>query len=451
MSPLPPLSEKLIEKLDVPGPRYTSYPTVPEWRDDFGPAEHAAALRDASAEPDAPLALYVHVPFCAERCSFCGCNVVVTRSQEKADRYLDYLDREMRLAVPHLGSRRTVRQLHWGGGTPTFLDEAQIERLFEMLRSRFDFAPDAEVALEVDPKVTSREQISLLGALGFNRMSMGVQDFDPGVQDAINRIQTFEDTRAVVEHARRSGFRGINFDLIYGLPRQTLETWNRTMDQVIELGPDRLAIYGFAYLPELRPHQKRLPVADLPEGTTKHRLFRLAYEKLVGAGYQPIGMDHFARPDDELARAQRERRLGRNFQGYTVRAAKDSVAFGLTAISDVAGRLVQNVPQLKKYEAALDEGRLPTLRGIERTADDEERGHIITDLMCNFWADLGPDAETRFERELREVDALAELGLLERSGSEIELTPLGRFFVRNVAMPFDAYLEGKQHRFSRTV
>ncbi len=451
MPVLPALSDQLIQQLDVPGPRYTSYPTVPEWRSDYGPDDFISALKTASLTPDEPLALYVHVPFCAERCSFCGCNVVVTRSSEKADRYLDDLEREMNLVTPHLGDRRGVRQMHWGGGTPTFLSEEQIRRLFGMISERFTIAPDAEVALEVDPTVTTKGQIELLGQLGFNRMSMGVQDFDPHVQDAINRVQTFEATGDVVRHARAFGFRGINFDLIYGLPRQTEASWSRTIEQVIELSPDRLAIYGFAFLPELRPHQKRLPLADIPEGPTKHRLFRIAYERLIEAGYQAIGMDHFARPDDELARAQRERRLGRNFQGYTVRAAKDSVAFGLTAISDVAGHLAQNMPQMKRYEAALAAGQLPTLRGIRRTDDDEERGRIITDLMCNFFVDLGPEADRRFAPELSQLDGLEDKGLLHREGPRIELTPLGRFFVRNIAMPFDAYLEGNRHRFSRTV
>lgn len=451
MSPLPPLSDALVEKLDVPGPRYTSYPTVPEWRSDYGAADLERALDEASRRAEEPLGLYVHIPFCEERCSFCGCNVVITRSREQADRYLDYVDKEMSLVVPHLGERRAIRQLHWGGGTPTFLQVDQIERLFGMITRRFEILPDAEVALEVDPKVTSPEQIRRLGELGFNRISMGVQDFDPGVQDAINRIQTFEETREAVDRARAAGFRGINFDLIYGLPRQTPESWSRTIRQVIALAPDRLAIYGFAYLPDLRTNQKRLPMAEIPEGAAKHRLFRLAYEELVRSGYQAIGMDHFARPDDELSRAQRERRLGRNFQGYTVRAARDTVAFGLTAISDVSSNLAQSVPQMKKYEKALDEGRLPTMRGIVRSADDEERGRIITDLMCNFWVDLGADGAERFAPELARLEEHVQLGLLTREGTALELTPLGRFFVRNVAMVFDAYLQGNQHRFSRTV
>lgn len=441
----------LVEALDVPGPRYTSYPTVPEWSDAYGAEDHGTALRRAAERVDLPLGLYVHVPFCEERCSFCGCNVVVTRSSEKADRYLDYVEKELNLVRPLLGDRNRVRQLHWGGGTPTFLNEAQIERLMGLITDRFIFTPDAELALEVDPTVTTREQIALLGRLGFNRLSMGVQDFDPRVQDAIHRIQTVEATAAIVDHARSQGFGSVNFDLIYGLPRQTLDSWGATIDRVVELGPDRLALYGFAYLPEQRTNQKRLPVADIPEGPVKHQLFRVAYERLVAAGYEPIGMDHFAKPGDELVRAKQERRLGRNFQGYTVRAAPDTVAVGLTAISDVAGALAQNFPQMKKYEAALDEGRLPTVRGIRRTAEDETRGRIIYDLMCNFWVDLGPDGERKYAAELARVDELARLGLCHRRGSEIELTPLGGVFVRNIAMAFDPYLAKGTARYSRTV
>ncbi|MEO1234987.1 MAG: oxygen-independent coproporphyrinogen III oxidase, partial [Myxococcota bacterium] len=335
-------------------------------------------------------------------------------------------------------------------GTPTFLNLDQLRRSFGMVTDHFRLDENAELALEVDPKVTTSEQIALLGELGFNRLSLGVQDFDPAVQDAIQRRQSFEATRATVTEARQSGFRGINFDLIYGLPRQTPESWSRTLDQVVELAPDRLAIYGFAYLPELRPHQKRLPVADMVAGPAKHRLFRQAYERLVDAGYRPIGMDHFARPEDELARAQAERRLGRNFQGYTVRAARDTVAFGLTAISDLAGHLAQRVPQMKRYEAALDAHRLPIQRGIIRSPDDLERGAIIADLMCNFWADLG-DRKASFEEEWEALAPLENEGLLRRNGTEIEVTPLGRFFVRNIAMVFDAYLRKNRRRFSQAV
>lgn len=451
MTALPPISPALIEALDVPGPRYTSYPTVPEWSDAFGAEAHAKALREASRTPDAPLGLYVHIPFCEERCAFCGCNVVVTRSSEKAERYLDYLEREMDLVCAELGERRSIRQLHWGGGTPTFLTVPQIERLMEMVRARFRFTEDAELALEVDPVVTTEAQIQRLAELGFNRISMGVQDFDPEVQEAIHRVQTVDATRTIVAHARNQGFGSVNFDLIYGLPRQTLDSWRRTIDQVIELSPDRLALYGFAFLPQLRPHQKRLPLADIPAGPVKHELYRSAYEQLLGAGYEPIGMDHFAKPTDELVRAKRERRLGRNFMGYTVRSASDTVAVGLTAISDVAGAFAQNVPQMKKYEAALDAGRLPVLRGLARSEQDERRGRIIQDLMCNAWVDLGPEAETEFRTELERLEGLERLGLCRRQGGQVELTALGGIFVRNVAMVFDAYLDQGTAQYSRTV
>lgn len=449
MSQLAGLTDALVERMDVPGPRYTSYPTVPEWQSDYGNEEFWGSVDRASRSKD-PLGLYVHVPFCAERCSFCGCNVVVTRSSAKADRYLDYLAREIELVAPPLAGARRLAQIHWGGGTPTFLSPTQIQRLFRLVTDHFEVQTNAEIALEIDPKVTTDEQIALLGELGFNRLSMGIQDFDPDVQEAIHRRQSFSSTRDAVHRARKAGFGGINFDLIYGLPRQTSASWDRTLDQVIELAPDRLAIYGFAYLPELRPHQKRLPVADLPEGPAKHRLFRQAYERLVEAGYRPIGMDHFARPNDELARAQAERRLGRNFQGYTVRSARDTVAFGLTAISDLAGHLAQRVPQMKRYEGALNLDRVPIQRGVARSQEDDERGRIIDDLMCNFWVDLG-DRKMSFESEWAELDRFEDEGLLRRTNAEIEVTPLGRFFVRNIAMVFDGYLQANRRHYSRTV
>lgn len=450
MASLPPISEALIQELDVAGPRYTSYPTVPEWSSDFGQVEAAQAFAEADKRDD-PLGLYVHIPFCKERCRFCGCNVVVTRSTAAADRYLDYLERELDLILPALPQRRRVSQLHWGGGTPTFLEEAQIRRLYRILFDRFDLAPNAEVALEVDPVVTTRSQLQLLAELGFNRISMGVQDFDPDVQEGINRIQSIETTADTVAFARSCGFESVNFDLIYGLPRQTEVSFSETLRQVASIRPDRLAIYGFAFLPELRPHQKRLPVAEIPCGPQKHRLFRAAYETLIQEGYEAIGMDHFALPEDELVAAKKERRLGRNFQGYTVRAAPDTLAIGLTGISDIAGRLIQNVPQMKKYEAAIDAGNLPIARGLARNEDDRERGRIINELMCNFYVDLGPGGATKYEGELAKLAPLANMGLCEVKQDAIELTPLGGVFVRNVAMNFDAYLEKSSAQFSRAI
>ncbi len=447
----PRLTEALIARLDVPGPRYTSYPTVPEWTDDFAEDQLYAALDEAGARPaDQPIGLYVHLPFCEERCTFCGCNVVVTRDPARADRYLDYLVRELDLMVPHLGDRIRLGQIHLGGGTPTFLTEAQLTRLWRAVTDRFEVLPDAEVALEVDPVVTTFSQVSLLRSFGFNRISMGVQDFDPQVQEAVHRVQSVEETADLVAHARAEGFKGVNFDLIYGLPRQTPESWRQTLERVLAISPDRAAVYSFAYLPELRPHQKRLPVADIPTGPAKLTLLGTAFEAFVDGGLQPIGMDHFAKPEDELSQALAAGRLNRNFQGYSARPAIDTVSVGVTAISDVMGRYAQNVPQLNKYYKSLDDGRLPLARGMVLSEDDLRRRWIINSLMCNGTVDLGAHA-TDFAAQMPALAQLADDGLIEQQGSRIDTTPLGRIFVRNVAMVFDAYLEKNQRRFSRTV
>jgi oxygen-independent coproporphyrinogen III oxidase len=452
LNEFPPVGDALLRRLDVPVPRYTSYPTAPVWTEDIGPDAYAGALVRAGRErPDAPLSLYVHIPFCKERCSFCGCNVAIARNASAADPYLASLTREMDAVCELLGSRRSLSQIHWGGGTPTFLDERQIEELFRAISSRFRILPDAEVAVEIDPKVTSRSQLDLLRALGFNRLSMGVQDLDPRVQDAISRIQTPEETRAMLDGARELGFRGINFDLIYGLPRQTPESWSRTLEQVLEMGPDRAAVYAFAHVPDVRPNQKRLPLADLPRGLDKLQLFRLAWEAFTRKGYRPIGMDHFARPDDELAEAQGRRTLTRNFQGYSVRAASDVIALGVSAISDVGGIYAQNTHSLHRYGAAVEGGKLATERGCPLSADDVLRRRIITQIMCNFFIDLGPHAEEKFASELSRLRELAAEGLVTVNGSEVEVTALGRIFVRNVASIFDAYLTGQSRPFSRAV
>jgi oxygen-independent coproporphyrinogen-3 oxidase len=450
----PEVSEALIQRLDVAGPRYTSYPTVPEWSGEFdAAATHEALLAAGARGASEPIGLYVHLPFCEERCTFCGCNVVVTKETERADQYLDYVSKELDLVAPDLGERRRVSQIHWGGGTPTFLREDQIQRLWGEITRRFEVLPEAEVSIEIDPAVTTLSQLDLLRKLGFNRVSMGVQDFDPDVQEVIHRIQSVAETKALVDHARTLGFSGVNFDLIYGLPLQTPDRWQETLRQVLDLGPDRLAVYSFAYLPDLRPHQKRLPMADIPVGVPKLALFKMAYDAFVKAGYNVIGMDHFARPEDELSKALSQRKLHRNFQGYTVKAASDTVAVGVTAIGDMQGRYTQNVPQLMKYYRFLDEGRLPTVRGIVLTADDRRRREVINQLMCNAWVSLGPDGQDYFAPELAALKGDAYADLCEVRGAEVELTDMGRIFSRNVAMVFDARLRAHQgqQRFSRTV
>ncbi|WP_224243427.1 oxygen-independent coproporphyrinogen III oxidase [Hyalangium gracile] len=450
---VPTPSEELLRRYDVPGPRYTSYPTAPEWRHDVGPETFGERLEAAgTAGSSTPLSLYVHLPFCWSLCWYCGCNVFISKERGVADRYIDHLVSELELVAERLGPRRALSQVHWGGGTPTFLSEAQLERLWSEITRRFTPQPDAEVAIEVHPAVTTPQQLSLLRQLGFNRVSMGLQDFNPKVQEVTNRIQTFAQTRSLLEHARELGFTGVNFDLIYGLPYQEPEGWARTLEQVLELRPDRLAVYSFAYMPQVLKHQKRMPGEAVPSGPAKLSLFRAAYSSFVGAGYRPIGMDHFAVPEDELARAQERRTLGRNFQGYTVKSATDVVALGSTGISDVAGAYFQNVRELPRYAAHVKQGRFATERGLCMSQDDQRRRAVITQLMCNFWVELGEEGARLFAPELERLRAFEEDGLLVRQGTQLELTALGRLFVRNVAMVFDAYLaRAAQPRFSRTV
>jgi oxygen-independent coproporphyrinogen III oxidase len=441
-------SDELLAKLDRPGPRYTSYPPVPAWRSDFGHAHLAAALGRAASTPDDPLSLYVHLPFCAEMCTYCGCNVVVTRDRTRHDRYLDVLAAELRQVGERLGGRRTLARLHLGGGTPTALDLEALARLHRLIAAELVLTPDAEQAVEIDPAVTSREQLALLRALGFTRLSFGVQDFDPKVQATVHRIQPFELTARTVADARALGYTSINVDLIYGLPYQHRQGWRDTLDRVLELGVDRVAAFSFAYVPTVKPHQRRLPQAALPSGRDKLELFRLTHDVLVGAGYVAIGMDHFARPHDELAVAQGERRLWRDFQGYTTLRASDTVAVGMSAISDVGGAFAQNHKRLSSWERAVAGGELPVERGLVLSADDQRRRRVIVALMCNFWVDLGTDAAA-FAPELEALAPLVADGLVEVTGAEITVTPLGRMFVRNVAMVFDATTTDAT--YSRTV
>lgn len=455
MTTLPELTDELIGRLDVPGPRYTSYPTAPEWTPDLTGDQFLAKIEEAgTSQPDEPLSLYIHIPFCRELCTYCGCNVVISKSDSRADPYIEAVAKEMELVASRLGKRRSLSQIHWGGGTPTFLNEKQLGFLWSRIRDLFEPLPDAEIAIEVDPAITTRGQLDLLRSLGFSRVSMGVQDFDPDVQKAVNRIQSVEETRDLLNHARSLGFTGINFDLIYGLPRQTAESWQRTLELVTEIHPDRMAVYSFAYIPDLRHHQRKIDADEVPKGSDKLNLFRQTYQVFTDAGYEAIGMDHFAVPEDELARAQKQRRLGRNFQGYTVKSAMDVIAFGVTGISDVQGCYAQNVRPLKLYYDAIAEGRPPTERGILLTPEDRVRRGLITQLMCNFWVDLADfGGVDRYATEMERLRHLESEGLVVLDGSQIEVTMLGRLFVRVVAMTFDTYLHrrGGTPNFSRTV
>jgi len=453
----------LLRRYDRPGPRYTSYPTAVEFHAGFDDAAYREHLKLAAKEREEPLSLYLHLPFCEERCTFCGCMVIITRKRDVAARYLEYLHRELALLAEHLDGRRRVVQYHWGGGTPTYLAPDQMVTLHETVARHFDVDPEGEVAIEVDPRVTSVEHLRVLRGLGFNRLSMGVQDFTPEVQVAVNRVQSEEETRAQFDLARELGYQSINIDLIYGLPFQTLDSFGRSVDSVIAMRPDRVAVYSFAHVPWIRGNQRRLRPEDLPSAELKLSLFVEARERFLEAGYQAIGMDHFALPEDEMARAARSRTLHRNFMGYTVRPAPDMVGAGVSAIGDVAGAFAQNVKKLSTYYEALDAGRFPIERGYRLSADDKVRRHVITQLMCNFHLDgaevarrYGIDFADYFATELGELrEGPARDGFLEMSGDQLDLTAKGRLFVRNVCMVFDRYLREKTAEekpvFSRTV
>ena len=454
---------QLVRIFDRPGPRYTSYPTAVEFTNTFGEPQYLAQLEEAARAADEPLSLYLHLPFCQARCSFCGCSVIITEKRYVAERYLQYLHRELEMIAGRLRGRRRVVQYHWGGGTPTYLTPAQIEALQAQVLRHFDLAGDAEQAIEVDPRVTTREHLDALRRLGFNRLSLGVQDFSPAVQDAINRHQTEAATRELYSYARAVGFQSVNFDLVYGLPQQTIDSFARTLESVVELRPDRLAVYSYAHVPWIKGNQKRIDVKDLPPSELKFDLFTRALEAFVGAGYRQVGMDHFALPGDELALASDARVLHRNFMGYTTRPAPDQIGAGVTSIGDVRGAYAQNTKKLSTYYACIDAGRLPTEKGLVLTAEDKLRRFVITQLMCNFFVDAA-EVDRRFDvsfndhfsaelNRLQEPNGPVTHGFVRVSRDGVEVLPHGRRFVRNVCMAFDEYLQRHAAKpvFSRTV
>ena len=454
------LSAERIRRYDRVGPRYTSYPTTAEFHANVDAGVYDTHLQRAASAADAPLSLYLHLPFCAERCYYCACNVVITRRRAVAERYLEGIEHEIDAVATRLGRRRRLRQLHWGGGTPTFLSPAELRRLGTMVRDRFDLEPDAEIAIEVDPRVTTVEQLEILRQLGFNRLSVGVQDFTPAVQAAVNRVQPFAQTADLLDTARRLGFRSINIDLIYGLPLQTPETFGETLEKVLCLRPERVAAYSFAYIPGLKVQQRRLREQDLPTPADKLELIVSTIDAFERAGYRSIGMDHFALPEDDLGRALDNGTLWRNFMGYTVRQAPDLIGCGMSAISDIGGGLFQNQAKLIRYQRAMDAGAWATERGVVLSDDDHLRRHVITSLMCRF-AVTAEDIETRFGVEFTktfaaELEALRPFvgdGLVEITDDGIRVVGDGPLFVRNVCMVFDAYRQQPVHeqRFSRTV
>jgi oxygen-independent coproporphyrinogen III oxidase len=451
------IDPQLLARYDRPGPRYTSYPTAVDFADAYGPDAYAGHLRAAGATPE-PLAFYTHLPFCVHRCGFCGCHAIVSPHGEKVSApYVRRLKRETEMVAELLGGRRHVTQYQWGGGTPTYLTPEQIDDLFGHFASLFAFEPGAEISVEVDPRVTTPEHLAALAAHGFNRLSAGVQDLDHEVQEIIGRVQPLEQTERLVDAARGLGFAdGINLDLIYGLPGQRAESFADTARAVVALGADRVAIYSFAYVPWLKGHQRALPADRLPQREQKLELLMAARAVFLEAGYVSIGMDHFAKPGDELAHALEDGTLHRNFMGYTTRRAGDLIGLGVSAIGSVSGSYAQNEKKLSRYYEAVDAGRLATERGYVLSADDRLRGEAILSLMCRFEVDLARLAPPEyFTDALRQLEPLAADGLVDIVRGHVRATSVGRLFIRNIAMCFDAHLPAATRRgtptFSRTV
>lgn len=452
---------ELIRRLDKNGPRYTSYPTADRFNDSFNAERYQYWLAQRVADGQSrPLSLYVHIPFCNTLCFYCACNKVITKDRSKSAEYVRYMLKEMAMQAALLGSGQVVEQLHFGGGTPTFLSDDEIRAVMAGIREHFTLVNDGEYSIEIDPRKVTDDTIALLGAAGFNRISIGVQDFDDEVQKAVNRIQSEEETLGIMQAARAHGFKSISIDLIYGLPKQTLEGFGRTLDRVIAANPDRLSIYNYAHMPTLFMPQRRINESDLPAGQTKLDILGMAVKKLTDAGYVYIGMDHFAKPEDELAVAQREGRLHRNFQGYSTHSDCDLIALGVSAIGKVGPTYSQNFRDLENYYAALEQGQLPIMRGMELNNDDIVRRAIIQDLMChfaldkaNYRRDFDIDFDAYFATELEEMHEHEREGLVEMDAQTLRVTPKGRMLIRNICMVFDHYLRTRQQhaRYSKVI
>ena len=450
----------LIRRYDGRGPRYTSYPTALQFTPELGARDYE---RNAVASNirALPLSLYVHVPFCHQLCYYCGCNKIVTRNEARVARYLDALHTEIALQGALFDRSRRVEQLHFGGGTPTYLDPAQLGELFTVLERHFSLDKSAErqYSIEVDPRTVDRERIGELASLGFNRLSLGIQDFDPRVQLAVNRIQALGDVRALVEDARRTGFGSISFDLIYGLPHQSLESFDRTLNHTLDIRPERLSVYNYAHLPERFKGQRMIREADLPDADTKLAILGRTVERLTDAGYVYIGMDHFALPDDELAVAQRDGSLQRNFQGYSTHWHCDLVGLGVSSIGSIGTVYAQNTVSTRDYEERIERGELAIARGLSVDRDDRIRAAVIQSLMCydtlsfaDFNARFDIDFQRYFADELERLGGMQADELLERSSDGLEILPRGRYLLRNIAMTFDRYLDaGPVKQFSRAI
>ncbi|MCX8746732.1 oxygen-independent coproporphyrinogen III oxidase [Snodgrassella sp. B3800] len=448
----------LIASLPSSGPRYTSYPTADRFNTSFTAAQLKSTLQQNIGIQ--PVSLYVHVPFCNTICYYCGCNKIITKDTSRADLYIQYLDKELALLAQNWPGKPLLAQLHFGGGTPTFLNNEQLSHIFASISRYFTLTTDGEYSIEIDPRKVTADTVAHLGKLGFNRMSVGIQDFNPAVQQAVNRIQSEAETRDVIEAARCNGFHSVSVDLIYGLPHQTEASMHCTLRHVLELMPDRIAMYHYAHLPHLFKPQRRIDTNAVPDSRVKLDILQNTVQYLLEQGYIFIGMDHFARPTDELAIALSEGRLQRNFQGYSTHADCDLIAIGVSSISKIANTYSQNEKELTAYYQALDENRLPVMRGYQLNADDILRRQVIQDLMCRFQLSFQDYREamqkpfqTYFAAEQTDLQQLSQLGLLNLSDDQLQVTPKGRLLIRNIAMIFDYYLRQKrtEAQYSRTL
>ncbi|HEC85906.1 MAG: oxygen-independent coproporphyrinogen III oxidase [Candidatus Parabeggiatoa sp. nov. 1] len=451
----------LIRRYDKAGPRYTSYPTAVQFHSGFDEAAYREYAQNSNATLN-PLSLYVHIPFCDTACFYCACNKVATKNRSLAAPYVAHLRQEMAFQSALFNrEHRPVTQLHWGGGTPTFLSHTEMHDLMQGTKAHFQLLDDdsGEYSIEIDPRETQSDTIALLRELGFNRMSLGVQDFDPKVQKAVNRIQSEEQTFAVLEAARREGFKSISLDLIYGLPHQSVDSFSKTLEKILTVKPDRLSIFNYAHLPTRFKPQRRINETDLPTPAEKLAILQHTINRLIEAGYVYIGMDHFALPDDELAIAQRNGTLYRNFQGYSTHADCDLIGLGITSIGKVSDSYSQNVKTLDEYYAQIDAKHIPVFRGIALNADDKLRRAVITQLICHFTLDIPAieqecqfDFKDYFSTEWAELETMQDDGLLVRGEQQIEILPAGRLLVRNICMTFDAYLrQSKEQKFSKVI
>jgi len=447
------MTPELIARYDQRVPRYTSYPTAPHFKPDVDSSTYAKWLSELSSQT--ALSLYLHVPFCAELCLYCGCHTMVARTYSPVASYVDLLEREIELVAKHLPGRMDVTHIHWGGGTPTILSGSDLKRIMSLPERSFGIRPSAEIAVEIDPRTVTLEHVEALAGSGLNRASLGVQDFDPKVQRTINRIQSFGQTAKVAGCLRRAGVTGINLDLMYGLPYQTTESVLRTIEQALQLAPDRIALFGYAHVPWMKRHQALLPEEAMPDAVQRVEQSTAAASALLDAGYVRIGIDHFAKPDDPLVLRQREGRLHQNFQGYTTDDAAVLVGFGTSAIGSLPQGYVQNASSTVAYREATANGRLATVRGVALTEDDRLRRSIIERLMCDFSVDLARIApmgrKPDFTAELAAIDALACDGLVKRDGLFIQIPEDSRLLVRNVCAAFDRYLQSGAGRHSRAV